>query len=46
MILEQLCIADVASQSVHRLMAGHVSIILKIEAPLPAAEVRKPGRSE
>jgi hypothetical protein len=45
MVLEQLRVANVAPQRVQRLVRD-TSIILKIEAPLAAADVRKPDRSE
>jgi hypothetical protein len=44
-IAEEMGIAHIAAQRVHAPTYGG-SIILKIEAPRPAADVRKPDRSE
>jgi hypothetical protein len=51
MILEELSIPDITGQGVYRLVTRNIhhfetSIILKIDAPLAAADVRKPDRSE
>jgi hypothetical protein len=45
MILEQLSVADV-TRRVSTDLCRLTSIILKIDAPLPAADVRKPARKE
>jgi hypothetical protein len=45
MILEQLGIAHIPAKCIHRLVLL-TSIILKIDAPRLAADVRKPERSE